>query len=223
VVAGPFGIGQSIRFRSKEPINISKLVAKWVDSKIHAKSSVTLLPCEKHQRVFKADLKPSANTFAVTFECVGCHGSKFKPMHVVLQATNETGRLLKSAPFLLQGNRRKDTMRQISYYEEKADKNMPRAFVLSAPIPATTAPAPTATATTTAMTLIPTQVQVEQTTNQVNPDHRANPPPTTLNQELSAPTEHQGVPNIDDFFQPDFIPPYSPLDLVDFCSSRIDN
>jgi hypothetical protein len=140
-------------------------------------------------------------------------------MHVHIQVDNKTGtKTLESAPFILRGSRKKETKspQLLRYYEEQADKNIPRSFPSSVPTPS---PSPTPPAT--AMTLIP--AQVPQPTNQQNQDHRANPPQTTQNQELSARNETQGVPNLTESFLSEGFPSMDDSPDLDFCRGRIDN
>jgi hypothetical protein len=227
---GPFGIGTSIKFRSREPIDINTVVAKWVDRKTRPyKKTVLLLdPCGKkgHHSVLKSALKrptvhsADQDTFVVKFVCVGLHGSTFKPMHVLIQVNNKAAtKKLESAPFILKGSRKTETRspQLLRYYEDQADKNIPRS-PSSAPTPS---PSPTPLATT--MTLIPDQVP--QPTNQQNQDHRANPPQTTQIQELSALNETQGVPNPNESFlsSEGFSSMCDDSPLLDFGRGRIDN
>jgi len=137
---------------------------------------VTLHPCPKCPEVFKTKSKNKINTFSVEFICVGFHGKEFRPMNVFVQAkTMKTGRLLTSAVFVLKGSRKKVPNSSDLYFKEKANQNPPPAPTVAAHVPTS---------------MSPLAQDPQPTTDQDNQDprNRANPPPPTLTQELSAPT-----------------------------------
>jgi len=134
--------------------------------------------------------------FAVEFFCVGVHGSSLRPMNVFIQAIGKnSGRRLKSAPFILKGRRKKELDLDFRYFQEKANENPPTPAPTPTPAPATTAttvPAPAPVPVPPILT--PILLAQDPTTVHYNQDqgNRANPPPPTQNHELSARPESPG-------------------------------
>jgi len=127
----------------------------------------------------------------------------------------QTGRFLTSAPFVLRGSRKKDPNASYQYYQEKANQNPPPAPTVPAHVPTLMSPL--------AQDLQPTTGQDNQ-----DPSNRANPPPPTPNQELSALIETQGVQPCDEGFSSVVNDGFSfegqePAFPLDFCRGRIDN